>query len=342
VQPTSTGKETGHAPVLLAETLIWLAIRPGGVFIDATLGGAGHAAAILAASAPDGRLLGLDRDPEAIGRAKARLAPFGDRFRLTRANFAELAAVATAVGFAEVDGVLFDLGVSSFQLDTAARGFSFREEGPLDMRMDPTAGAAAVDLVNHLDERALADLLFRLGEERRSRRVAAAIVRRRPLRTTGDLARAVEAALGRPPGRLHPATRTFQALRIAVNDELAALETALPAATGLLRPGGRLVTIAFHSLEDRIVKNYLRAEPQLRTLTKKVVLPASTEIAQNPRSRSARLRAAERVGGSAVMLGGGEGGTGVPAPTGGDARATLTARATGAHRASGAPGAATA
>jgi 16S rRNA (cytosine1402-N4)-methyltransferase len=206
----------------------------------------------------------------------------------------------------EVDGILLDLGISSFQLDSAARGFSFREEGPLDMRMDPAIPNSAADLVNELDERALADLIYRFGEERRSRRVAAAIARRRPLRTTGDLARAVEAALGRPPGRIHPATRTFQALRIAVNGELEALSAALPAAVGLLRPGGRLVTIAFHSLEDRIVKSYFRETSGLRVLTKKVILPAPAEVARNPRSRSARLRAAERIddGGSADRRGG--------------------------------------
>lgn len=305
---------TTHHPVLLQEALALLAPRPGGRYIDATLGGGGHAEAILEASSPDGQLLGLDADPRAIQRVRERLARFGPRAILVHANFRELEAVARTHGFEDVDGILFDLGVSSFHLDEAEQGFSFRHEGPLDMRLDPTSGPTAADIVNTLDEEELADILYRYGEERRSRRIARALVANRPITTTTQLAEIVVRAIGRRPGtRIHPATRTFQALRIYVNDELGALEAALPQAVNLLKPGGILVVITFHSLEDRIVKHFLRQESrdcicppntpictcghkaQLAILHRKGITPSPDEIARNPRSRSARLRAARKL-----------------------------------------------
>ena len=291
--------------------LTFLAVRPGGVYIDGTVGGGGHAEAILESSAPDGRLLGLDRDPGALEAAGERLARFGGRAVLRHGSFARLAALAE--GFAPADGVLLDLGLSSLQLADPARGFAFSREGPLDMRFDPTApGPTAADLVNGLPVKELAALLYRYGEERQAGRIAEAIVAARPLETTRQLAEVIERAVGRR-GRIHPATRTFQALRIAVNKELEALEAALPQAVDLLRPGGRLVVISFHSLEDRIVKRFLRRESrdcicppetpvctcghtaQLRLLTRKPVRPDPEEVERNPRARSARLRAAERI-----------------------------------------------
>jgi len=309
----SRQEEVNHLPVLLQETIEGLSVRPGGHFIDATLGGGGHAQAILEASAPDGRLLGLDADPEAIARCRKRLAPYGQRVVIVHANFADLESVARSHGFNDVDGVLFDLGLSSFQLAAPERGFSFQLEGPLDMRFDPRRGPRAADLINGLSETELADLLWRYGEERRSRRIAREIIRRRPLRTTAELADAVIAAVGRG-GRLHPATKTFMALRIATNDELAALEAALPQAMRLLTPGqGRLAVLSYHSLEDRLIKRWLQREARncicppeapecrcghkatLRILTRKPVRPSPEEMAANPRSRSARLRLAERL-----------------------------------------------
>jgi 16S rRNA (cytosine1402-N4)-methyltransferase len=289
--------------VLLAEALFWLRPRSGGVYVDATLGAGGHARAVLESSAPDGRLLGLDLDADAIRLASDRLRPFGDRVRLLQASFRDLPDALAAAGFgapAGVDGILFDLGVSSMQLDRPERGFAFGAEGPLDMRLDPGSGEPAAALVARLPERELADLLYTYGEEPASRRIARAIVRRRevaPFRTTTDLARVVAGAAGSRGGwrRIHPATRTFQALRIAVNDELGALESALPAAVAALKPGGRLAVIAFHSLEDRIVKRFIRERPDLLPLTRKPVTPGDAEVAENPRSRSAKLRAAEKL-----------------------------------------------
>jgi len=305
---------TIHLPVLLDETLEVLAPHADGRYIDATLGGGGHAEAILTASSPSGQLLGLDTDPRAIQRVSDRLARFGPRATLVHANFRQLESVARAHGFDEVDGILFDLGVSSFHFDEAEQGFSFRKEGPLDMRLDPTTGLSAADVVNTFDEEALADILYRYGEERRSRRIARAIVAQRPIRTTTQLAEVVVRAVGRRPGaRLHPATRTFQALRIYINDELGALEAALPQAVSLLKPGGVLAVITFHSLEDRIVKHFLRQESrdcicppgtpictcghkaQLELIYRKGITPSPDEIARNPRSRSARLRAARKL-----------------------------------------------
>jgi 16S rRNA (cytosine1402-N4)-methyltransferase len=262
------------------------------VVVDMTLGAGGHAEALLDAGVAE--IVGVDRDPEALAIATERLRRFGDRVRVVQARFSEVDEddVGGAAG-----GMLFDLGVSSMQLDDAARGFSFREDAPLDMRM---AGASAdepsaADLVNGLSERELADVIFRYGDERRSRRIAAAIVRKRPITTTDQLAGVVVGAVGRRPGGPHPARRTFQALRIAVNRELEELAASLPHATGLLVPGGRVVVISYHSLEDGIVKRAFRDDPGFRALTKKPVLATDEEVDANPRARSAKLRAAERI-----------------------------------------------
>ncbi len=317
--PTAPG---GHIPVLLQETLTALNVRAGGRYVDGTVGLGGHAAAILEAAQPDGRLLGIDRDPEALAIAAQRLARFGDAVVLARGAFADIEATCRAHGFVPVDGVLLDLGVSSIQLDRPGRGFSFQRDEPLDMRMDPDGPVTAADIVNEYDEQQLAALIYEYGEEHRSRRIARAIVERRPLHTTGELARIVEAAVGRgrrgarPSARrpIHPATLTFQALRIAVNDELGQLSAALEAAHGLLAvPGGRLVVISFHSLEDRAVKEYFRLHARdcicpprqpvctcdhratLREVSRRVQMASEEEIAANPRSRSARLRVAESI-----------------------------------------------
>jgi len=309
-----------HIPVLFQAVLDGLRARPGGRYIDATVGGGGHAAGILAASAPDGRLLGLDRDPAAIDVARARLASSAGRVVLVHSSFSHLAEVAHTCGFVPIDGILFDLGLSSLQLSDPARGFAFMKNGPLDMRFDPTMdGPTAATLVNDLPLEQLTSLLFRYGEERQARRIAKAIVAHRPLRATEELAAVVESVVGRH-GRIHPATRTFQALRIAVNDELAALEAALPQAVEILAPGARLAVISFHSLEDRMVKRFMRREsrdcicpPELPVCTcdhqatlrlvmrpgsgrRKPIRPAPEEVAANPRARSARLRVAERLG----------------------------------------------
>lgn len=294
-----------HTPVLLAEVVAALAPRPGGRYLDATVGGGGHALAVLQAAQPGGMLLGIDADPDALAATAERLAEAGLRQQavLRHGSFADLAALATEAGFTAVDGILFDLGVSSYQLDTPERGFSFAADGPLDMRLDPTQGLTAADLVNRLGERELADILFQYGEEHAARRIARAIVERRraqPFLRTADLAAVVARAVGGRHGRIHPATRTFQALRIAVNQELDRLAVALPQAVALLAPGGRLAVISFHSLEDRIVKQFLRAEaagetPRLALITKKPVVASDAEVAANPRARSAKLRVAARV-----------------------------------------------
>ncbi|MCC7369993.1 MAG: 16S rRNA (cytosine(1402)-N(4))-methyltransferase RsmH [Chloroflexi bacterium] len=290
-----------HVSVLLAEVLAWLRPRAGGRYVDGTLGNGGHASAILQASGPDGRLLGLDADPDALPVAAARLAPYGDRVVLVNASFRQVADVVAEQRFGPVDGILLDLGISSRQLDAGGRGFTFRHDEPLDMRFDPTRGESAADLLNHADEGEIADVLYQYGEEHRSRRVARSIVRRReraPLASTADLIGAVEEALGPKRGRVHPATKTFQALRIAVNDELGALEAVLPAAASILAPGGRLAVISFHSLEDRRVKQFFRAggdaSAPLTELTRKPIAPSDAEVMRNPRARSAKLRVAER------------------------------------------------
>ena len=298
---SADSRPRGHAPVLLAEVLELLAVRPGGLYVDGTVGLGGHAEELLRRSAPDGRLVAFDRDPEALARTRERLAPFGDRVRYEHADFREIPErVAEAP-----QGVLLDMGVSSMQLDDAERGFSFSAEGPLDMRMDPTQGFSAADLVNRLPERELADVIYRWGEEHASRRIAAAIVdarRRRPIATTTELAAIVRGSAGRSrrPG-LDAATKTFQALRIHVNRELEDLPGAFTRIAGALAPGGRLAVIAFHSLEDHEVKHTFRAlvPGGFRLLTKKPVRPGPEELARNPRSRSARLRAIERIGAAA-------------------------------------------
>jgi len=297
-----------HAPVMAREVVDLLVTDPAGTYVDGTLGGGGHAAALLDALAPEGRVFGIDQDPEALAEASERLADAGGRFRALRGNFAQMEGLLAAAGVGEVDGVLLDLGVSSHQLNEAARGFAFAAEGPLDMRMDPTAGPSAADLVNNLSEAELADLLYAFGEEPRSRKVVREIASRRPLATTAELAAAVRAAVPYKE-EVKVLSRVFQALRIAVNDELAVLERALVAALRALRPGGRVAVIAYHSLEDRRAKQFLRYgnfenEPvrdfygalltPWELVTRKPVQPSDEEVAANPRARSARLRVAEK------------------------------------------------
>lgn len=283
---------TIHRSVMPAEALEWLAPRSGGWWADLTVGAGGHTEAILRATAPEGRVLGLDRDGEILEATRRRLAEFGDRVRLVRANYADFARVAQEQGVGEFSGVLMDLGVSSFQLDQAERGFSFQQAGPLDMRMDRTQELTAAWIVNHADEEELARIFYEYGGEHRSRRLAHQVVRSRPLRDTRELAELARRAVGYS-GKIHPATRAFQGLRIAVNDELGSLERGLRAAGERLREGGRLVVISFHSLEDRIVKQFFRAGGW-EILTKHVVRPGEAEERSNPRARSARLRAAAR------------------------------------------------
>jgi len=303
-----------HVPVLYNVVLSALRPAPGCRLLDGTVGAGGHAWGLLEASAPDGELLGLDRDPAALRIAAERLTPFGARAHLRQASFAELKAALEAEGWDQVDGVLLDLGMSSMQVDDPQRGFSFQQDGPLDMRFDPSAPETAADLVNNLQAGELADLLTRFGEEPRARRVAQAIVAARPIHTTRELADVVARAAGYKGGRTHPATRTFQALRIAVNEELGALAQGLEQAVGCLRPGGRLAVISFHSLEDRAVKRFMRRESSdclcpprqpactcghfasLKEITRSPIRPEDDEVRQNARARSARLRIAERLG----------------------------------------------
>ncbi len=289
----------GHIPVLLAEVLEWLAIRPEGTYVDATVGLGGHAAAI-AEHLVTGRLIGIDRDEAALAVARERLAGFGRRVELMHGTLSSIGEIARRLNIT-ADGVLADLGVSSMQLDETGRGFSFRGAGPLDMRMDRTdrdsSGPAAEEIVNRWPERELADLLYRFGEEHDSRRIARAIVRSRPIRDTEHLATVVAGALKRGRQKLHPATKTFLALRIAVNRELEELEQFLEQAPATLNPRGRLVVLSYHSLEDRAVKQAFRRYGRagvLRTLTKKVIVPSAAEQAANPRSRSAKMRVAEK------------------------------------------------
>jgi 16S rRNA (cytosine1402-N4)-methyltransferase len=283
-----------------------------GHYVDGTLGAGGHARGILEACAPDGRLLGLDLDPQALALARENLAPYGERVRLFQASYDSLAEVLREIGWKTVDGILLDLGLSSMQLDTPERGFSFQHNAPLDMRFDPDSPTSAADLVNTLPQEELADLIYHYGEERASRRIAKAIVKARPLQTTRQLAAVIESVLPRR-GRIHPATRTFQALRIAVNQELDRIENVLPQAVTALRSGGRLAVISFHSLEDRIVKEFFRAESKdlvnppyeriyevekkatLKQINRKVIIPGEAEIKANPRARSAKLRIVEKL-----------------------------------------------
>jgi 16S rRNA (cytosine1402-N4)-methyltransferase len=296
------GAEGGHVPVLLKEAIDFLAVRPGGTYIDATVGLGGHSYEIAKRLGAPDHLIGVDKDPAALEIARVRLRPIpeleGDwpQVTLVHGSFAE---IEKRFGAASADGLLVDLGLSSLQLQDAARGFSFQAEGPLDMRMNPQSGFTAEQVVNQFDERTLADLIYEFGEERRSRRIARAIVRSRPISTTAQLAVVISAAArSMKSGRIHPATRTFQALRIFVNRELDDLKALLDSAPRVLRPGGRLVVISFHSLEDRIVKDALREgvkQGHYQLLTKKPITPGEEEIARNPRSRSAKLRAAQRV-----------------------------------------------
>jgi 16S rRNA (cytosine1402-N4)-methyltransferase len=288
-----------HVPVLADEVVFVLRPRGSGWVIDGTVGMGGHAEAMLSASAGDVRLLGLDADPHAVERARARLASFGTRAVVEHASFRDLAAVAAAHGVAAARAVLLDLGVSSWQLESSGRGFSFQADEPLDMRLDPTCGEPAATLVNRLPEGELARILTVYGEERHARRIARALTRRRPIRTTGELVAAVRSAVPRAawPRHLHVATRTFQAVRIAVNDELGALGEAIPAAAELLAPGARLGIIAFHSGEDRIVKRTFRAlaETGYAELEPSPLVPGDDEVRANPRARSAKLRVLERL-----------------------------------------------
>ncbi|NQU40093.1 MAG: 16S rRNA (cytosine(1402)-N(4))-methyltransferase RsmH [Lentisphaerae bacterium] len=305
-----------HQAVLLTETVERLNPRPGGIYIDATVGSAGHAAAIVERMEGQGLFIGMDRDPEALARAGERLAEFGAVVRLVHANFSGMEAVAREAGVTQVDGIMMDLGVSSNQIGTPERGFSFQDDGPLDMRMDPTQPPTAAELVNTLSEFELADCFRTLGEEKRARVAARAIVRERsevPITTTGRLAAIVEKAVGGRRGRIHPATRVFQALRMRVNGELDALAEGLDAGISLLAPGGRLAVISFHSLEDRMVKHCFArhigrmvslaaggeawegTRPKLKAITRKPVMASEAELAENPRARSAKLRVIEAI-----------------------------------------------
>ncbi|BCX88028.1 16S rRNA (cytosine1402-N4)-methyltransferase [Methylomarinovum tepidoasis] len=303
-----------HLPVMLEAALGGLALVPGGVYLDCTFGRGGHSRAMLERLGPEGRLVALDKDPDAVASAEAERLRRDPRFTLVQADFRDLGAVVREAGLCgRVAGMLLDLGVSSPQLDTAARGFAFLQEGPLDMRMNPTVGLSAAEWLAQADERELADVIHRYGEERYARRIARAIVRARveaPLRTTRQLAELVERAVPRRERHKHPATRTFQAIRIHVNRELEALEAALAQSLEVLAPGGRLVVIAFHSLEDRIVKRFIRRHSRPAPLPRKLPVavsepdlplrdlgkrrPDALEIARNPRARSAVLRVAER------------------------------------------------
>jgi 16S rRNA (cytosine1402-N4)-methyltransferase len=301
-----------HQPVLYNEIIHALQPRRDGLYIDGTLGAGGHAWGILEKSSPSGKLLGLDLDPTALELARERLAPFGERAFLVQASYLTLTDQMERLGWQAVDGVLLDLGLSSMQLDTPARGFSFQADAPLDMRFDPQGPVTAADLVNELPEAELANIIFRYGEEKLSRKIASAIARARPVTTTRQLAEIIRRVAKSGKERIDPATRTFQALRIAVNRELEAVEAVLPLAVQALRPGGRLAVISFHSLEDRIVKQFLRTESQdcicpprqpvctcghratLTPITRRPVTATQEEIQTNPRARSAKLRVSER------------------------------------------------
>ena len=313
------GEEVGvtggpeHQPVLLHETVHYLAVRSGGVYMDGTVGEGGHALAILQASLPGGWFLGIDMDPHAMDRARQRLQDLGQAFILAQGNYAEMQTIAGALGFPQPDGILLDLGLSSFQLASQGRGFTFQRNEPLDMRFDPDAPLAAHDIVNTYPENDLFQLISTYGEDSRARSIARAIIQGRPIRTTGELADLVTRNAGGRRGKIHPATRTFQALRIAVNSELKNLEAGLRQAFGWLKPGGRLVVISYHSLEDRIVKQAMAQEskgcicpphlpvcvcghtPSLKLVSRRVVVPSADEVRANRRSRSARLRVAERL-----------------------------------------------
>lgn len=312
IYTAGAGNPAVHRPVMVAEVLEGLGVASGGRFVDGTVGGGGHAAAILTAGGAGTHLLGLDADPSALETARPVLAPFGEAALLVHANFSLLGTVCGSYQFRPVDGILFDLGMSSLQLE-AGRGFSFQEDAPLDMRYDPTQEVTAADIVNHYPGAELVRLLYRYGEERHARRIARCILENRPLGTARELAEVVAMAVGGGRGRLHPATRTFLALRLSVNGELENLADALGQTVGLLRPGGRLVVLSYHSLEDRVVKDFISREsrqclcpprtpvclchhvPTLRPVGRRVMTPTAEEIRANPRSRSAKLRVAERL-----------------------------------------------
>jgi 16S rRNA (cytosine1402-N4)-methyltransferase len=302
-----------HKPVLYQEIIHALQPRSGGRYVDGTLGAGGHARGILEACSPDGLLLGLDVDPQALALARETLAPYEKRIRLVQASHITLAEQLAAAKWDSIDGIVLDLGASSMQFDNAERGFSFMQDGPLDMRFGPHALMSAEEIVNTFDERELADIIFRYGEDRDSRKIARAIVMSRPLHTTRELVAVIEKASPRRGDKLHPATQTFQALRIAVNDELAAVEKTLPQAVAALRSGGRCAVISFHSLEDRIVKEYFREQSKdlinppyeriyeverkaiVQLINKKPILPSDEEIKENPRARSSKLRIIEKL-----------------------------------------------
>lgn len=291
----------GHVPVLLEETLFWLKPASGGLYVDATLGLGGHSRAILEASAPDGRVIGFEWDRRAAAEAEKRLAEFGERIRIVPASYTRMADELARMGVTAVDGLIADLGLSSLQLDAADRGFGFQHDALLDMRMDQDRPMDAARILAEASEAQLADLLYHFGEERQARRIARHLVQARetaPITGTRQLAELVARAVPRKyhPPRTHVATRTFQALRIAVNNELDNVRALLATAPGLLKPGGRLAVIAFHSLEDRLVKQAIARSPGLAALRKKAIAPRPEEVAANPRSRSAKLRVAERVG----------------------------------------------
>lgn len=303
---------TPHVSVLYQEIIHALQPRNGGRYVDGTLGAGGHARGIMEASAPDGQLLGLDVDPQALAIARRILAPYENRIHLAQASYTSLSDQLAQLGWDEVDGILLDLGASSMQFDTPERGFSFLQDAPLDMRFGPHIEQTAADIVNNSSERELADLIYEYGEERESRKIARAILRARPIHTTRELVAAIESVTPRRGDRVHPATRTFQALRIAVNEELSSIEEVLPQAVTALRSGGRLAVISFHSLEDRIVKDFFREQSKdlvnppyeriyeverkatLKEVNRKPITPSDDEIKDNPRARSAKLRIVEK------------------------------------------------
>ena len=302
-----------HQPVLYKEIIHALQPHNRGRYVDGTLGAGGHARGIMEASAPDGQLLGLDVDPQALAIARRNLAPYEHRIHLAQASYTSLSMQLARLGWDVVDGTVLDLGASSMQFDTPERGFSFMQDAPLDMRFGPHIPQTAADLVNKYSERELADLIYQYGEERESRKIARAIVRARPIHTTRELVAVIESVSPRRGDRVHPATRTFQALRIAVNEELASIEEVLPQAVASLRVGGRLAVISFHSLEDRIVKDFFREQSKdlinppyeriyeverkatLKEVNRKPITPSEDEIKSNPRARSAKLRIVEKL-----------------------------------------------
>ena len=313
MQRSADSQPPPHRSVLYHQIILALRPQSQRLYVDATLGAGGHAAGILEASSPDGQLLGIDLDPQALALASKRLAEYANRIILVQASFTSLREQLARIGWEQVSGIVIDLGVSSMQFDTPERGFSFQADGPLDMRFGPQQAVSAEELVNGLPEAELADLIWRYGEDRLSRRIARSILQARPLHTTRELADAVAHAYGGKKERIHPATRTFQALRIAVNQELQALESVLPQAIVALSPGGRLAVISFHSLEDRMVKQYFRRESRdcicppeqpvctcghkasITEITRRPIQAGDDEIAENPRSRSAKLRVAEKL-----------------------------------------------